>query len=83
MDCRKAKAVSNILIVVGVVFSLLLYLFIDTPIVMPIMLMLAVASFAVSVVVLVKYYRCPHCHTLIRVGGLAVPDFCPNCGEAL
>jgi len=86
MDYRKAKEISNILPFVGLFFFLLMCLFVDSPsfnILMPIFLGLAAVSIGVSVFVVIKYYRCQSCNSLIRAGGWSVPNHCPNCGEDL
>ena len=86
MEYRTAKKVSNVLSMVGVVFLLSLFLFTESPLFNTIALIvsiIAICSFAASVIVFVMFYKCPHCHSRIRAWGLGVPDYCPSCGEAL
>jgi len=85
MDYTTAKKITNILFAVGTVLILSLVLFLESAsfsTIMRIVFFLSFSLFTAGVIITVKYYRCPHCHRLIRVR-YRTPDFCPECGEAL
>ena len=47
-----------------------------------ILLVLGVALIAVSVVVLLRYWRCPHCGTILPLQAGKI-QYCPYCGGKL
>ena len=83
MDHTTAKKAANALIFIGVLLLLSLYLFVDSTAfntLMLIVFLLAFCLFTAGIVIMVKFYRCPHCNSPIRVKG-RTPDYCPECGE--
>ena len=85
MDYQKARTTGTILFIIGAALFLSLFLFTESKIfniVLPIIFILALGAISAGVIIMVKYYRCPHCHNRILVRGPA-PDYCPRCGEAL
>ena len=85
MEYQKARITANILFAVAVVFLLSLYLFTESKLfntILPIMFILAFGAVIAGAIILVKFYKCPHCHNRIRAWG-RVPEHCPNCGEAI
>jgi len=85
MEHNTAKRISNILIIIGTLLILSLYLFQENAAfntIMLIVILLSCGLFAAGIVISVKYYRCPHCHSLIRTR-YRTPKYCPECGEAL
>ena len=86
MKYTKAKTIANTLIIVAALLFLSLYLFTKSAVfntIMTIVFLLALALVAASVIITVKYYRCPHCDSLLRVRGWGCPAHCPECGKAL
>jgi len=85
MEYRKAKTVSDIFIAVAVVLWLSLFLFTESSFfntMLIAVIILGLGLVTAAIILLVIYYRCPHCHRYIRVRG-RTPDYCPCCGEAL
>lgn len=44
---------------------------------------IGVALLVAAVLVIWRYWRCPHCNALMPVRGLYEPEYCPICGKRL
>ena len=91
MEYRIAKTVSNVLfhtsllITIGALFCLSLCLITGSSrfnTILIIAFSLGAGLVIASSIVHIKYYRCPHCHSAIRVSG-RTPDHCSSCGKEL
>ena len=85
MDHTTAKKAADVLIIFPALLIVSLYLFVDSAAfntIALIVFLLAFCSLTSGIVILVKYYRCPHCNSPIRVRG-RTPDYCPECGEGI
>ena len=87
MEYTTAKKITNILFAVGTVLLLSLFLLLGLEsaafnTIMRVAFLLAFGLYAAGIIITLKYYRCPHCHSLIRVR-FRTPDYCPECGKAL
>lgn len=83
MDYRKARKLSNIFSISGVVliFSMLI-----VENILALLILFCAAGFAligISAVIMFSYYRCPHCHAGLPFRTVSIPTFCPSCGEKL
>ena len=82
MDHKKAGTVSNILIGLAVLLSLLLFLFDEINTVFVIIVIVAAVLLICAVVIKLKYYRCPHCHDWLPFR--SKPGvYCKYCGKKL
>ena len=80
MTHKDAYKWCNILAVACLVIALLAFAF--TGAMQMVVGVLAVLVACASVVVMLKYWRCPHCGSLLP-RSFAVPRYCPHCGKEM
>ncbi len=83
MNHTKARRLSNIISIIGVVLLLFTPLFEKVPALLVIFCAAGFIAIGVSFILIYQYYRCPHCQGVLPVRTLLIPSFCPHCGKKL
>ncbi len=82
MDYKKANSISNALLIVAIVMfggSLL----IQNGIAQLVCFVIGVALMIATIVMRIRYWRCPHCKKMLSLGFQREPEKCPHCKGAL
>lgn len=82
MNYKKAIAISNICMWVGLGFALLLYMARVTDTLSVLIAVISGAFVLGGIIIRLLRYRCPYCSELLPRGE-KVPGFCPSCGKKL
>lgn len=83
MHHQKARRLSTYLFVGSVLTSFCLYGVQDIGVGFTIVIALTFLLMGAGFYVLLRYYRCPHCSSLLPTRSWAEPRYCPNCGKPL
>lgn len=83
MNYRKSNRLSGILLLAGIAVALLLFCFDKVNVLFVITAAASLALICIGVLIKVMFYRCAHCHSLLPFRTIAVPEYCPYCGERL
>ena len=82
MSYSKARFYSTILISIAIFVSLFLFAFEEITALFIILATFSIALLVCAFVIIIKFYRCPHCCNLLPVRS-APRDYCPSCGKKL
>ena len=82
MTPQKARF-RHIVLDLSAIALLLLAVWIDwEPVTVPFIL-LALVLLIVSAFIMVRWWRCPHCHSALPASGILTISYCPNCGNPI
>lgn len=83
MNIRKITNVSEALMIIGALLAFLLYALPEVNIYYGIIILFSAAAIAAGMYLKFKYYRCPHCHSLLPLRTFSFPVYCPECGKKI
>ncbi|NCA80163.1 MAG: zinc ribbon domain-containing protein [Sphingobacteriia bacterium] len=83
MNIRKITNISEALLIIGALSIFLLYAVPEGGILYGIIFLFSATSISVGIYLKFKYYRCPHCHSLLPLRTFSFPTFCPGCGKKI
>ena len=82
MTPQKARF-RHIVLDLSAIVLLLLAVWIDWEPVTILFILLAFVLLIASAFVMVRWWRCPHCHSALPASGILTISYCPNCGNPI
>ena len=82
MTPQKARF-RHIVLDLSAIALLLLAVWIDWEPVTILFILLAFVLLIASAFIMVRWWRCPHCHSALPASGILTISYCPNCGNPI